>query len=90
MMACLCPAPGGQQPKVERYSMTVDSFLDEREVTPAKLLFSEFGGQPLGTSTQFVYFGGGFVRPFSALQKMEGAQWVVRLRRSTLSAPTLP
>jgi hypothetical protein len=33
--------------------------------------FSEFDGPPLGTSIQFVYFGGGFVQPFSALQKME-------------------
>jgi hypothetical protein len=36
------------------------------------LSFSEFDGQPLGTCIQFVYFSGGFVRPFSALQKMEG------------------
>jgi hypothetical protein len=36
------------------------------------LSFSEFDGQPLGTFVQFVYFGGGLVRSFSALQKMEG------------------
>jgi hypothetical protein len=51
------------------------------------LSFSEFDGQPLGTCIQFVYFNGGLA-VFSALQKMEGVQWVAWLQRTTLSVAT--